>query len=142
MANQVTVKRRSPLLPFMYLGLLYLLARWCCAPPAIPERPPENIEEITIDEFYEDVRSYVKVAMMVEGEVTSSFFLAGLGGFFFIRSLESDKTMLCFMNDMPPEEGSKIIVYGEARPILVKGSTKLTYIKYKDHFSISRLAVR
>lgn len=132
MSVQPAARSRFGWKNLLILAIFFILSQRACSPPSFGTNSDETIPLVTIDSFYNDVRSLIDIPIIIEGEVVSSFYLAPLGGFFFVRSLESDKTMICLLKELPPKERSVIWIRGVIKPVLVKGERNLTYIKYKS----------
>ncbi len=141
MLLQPYIRRRPGIQNLIFPALLFILFHRACSSPLIGDVPKNTIPLITVDMFYENAYPYIDKPVIIEGEVIASFYLAPLGGFFFLKSLDSDKTMVCLLKDVPPQEFSTVSVLGVVKPILIKENIILSYIKYQSSQALNTLVL-
>lgn len=110
-------------------GMLFLLLNRACSPP---HYQTDNAElRVTISEIYQDIRQSVDKPVRFSGQVMSSFFIGALGGFYFLKDPDQQKTIICLTRKLPPQDGQMVIVSGVVKPLLCKGDFNLLYFKTK-----------
>ncbi|PHN04077.1 hypothetical protein CRP01_23045 [Flavilitoribacter nigricans DSM 23189 = NBRC 102662] len=124
--------RRLALIKFRLFVLFGLLVVFyiTCLPPSIDSGSSED--ELNISSIYFDVQEQVNRPVVAVGEVTASFFINHLGGFYFLRDLKGKQSIICFTNKVPPPEGSEISALGIVKPVFQRGDINFIYFKTKE----------
>lgn len=111
------------------LGMIVLFFYITCLPPAISYQGSEDV--LNINNLYFNVSDKANRPIVAIGQVTASFFIKRLGGFYFLRDLAGKKSIICFTHELPPPEGSEISVFGVVKPVYQNGDINFLYLKTK-----------
>lgn len=127
------MKHRAKL-KIAFSGLVFFMFYQACWPPFISD---ENVEKTTnVSSIYFDVSKVVHRPILVTGEITASFFIDNLGGFYFLQDLYSNKSIICFTSKAPPQDGSRLAILGTVKPIIQGDNVKLLYLKTKKFYPL------
>lgn len=127
MNRQRTFKSKFKL---VFTGLMFIMIYQTCLPPSIDYLAKK--QEMDVGSIYFNIADISNQSVLAVGEVTAPFFVNYLGGFYFLKDVEGNKSILCFTRKLPPVDGSQVSVLGKVKPIFQRGDINFIYLKTKQ----------